>query len=77
MIVMDDGPAIPAERAAARRLSIGFLGTGIIGGHMACRIAQAGHDTAAWNRTAAKAEALTAGVAQACDAAAAAEAPAL
>ena len=44
---------------------------------MACRIAQAGHDTAAWNRTAAKAEALTAGVAQACDAAAAAEALAL
>ena len=57
----------------ARRLSIGFLGTGIMGGHMARRIAQAGHDVAAWNRTPAKAEALSAfGVAQASDAAAAA-----
>ena len=63
----------PDSIDAARRLSIGFLGTGIMGGHMARRIAQAGHDVAAWNRTAAKAEALSAfGVAQAGDAAAAA-----
>ena len=56
-----------------RRLSIGFLGTGIMGGHMARRIAQAGHQVAAWNRTPAKAQALsTFGVAQASDAAAAA-----
>ena len=45
-----------------------------MGAHMARRIAQAGHETAAWNRTAAKAEALSAfGVSQACDAAAAAQ----
>ena len=70
---MDDGPAPTGERGATRRLSVGFLGTGIMGAHMARRIAQAGHDLAAWNRTAAKAEALSAfGVAQACDAAAAA-----
>jgi 3-hydroxyisobutyrate dehydrogenase-like beta-hydroxyacid dehydrogenase len=31
-----------------------------MGGHMARRIAQAGHDMVAWNRTAAKAEALSA-----------------
>jgi 3-hydroxyisobutyrate dehydrogenase-like beta-hydroxyacid dehydrogenase len=71
MIVMDDNPPIPIERAATQRLSVGFLGTGIMGAHMARRIAQAGHKTTAWNRTAAKAEALSAfGVAQACDAAA-------
>ena len=64
----------PGARPAARRLSVGFLGTGIMGGHMARRIAQAGHDVAAWNRTAAKAEALSAfGVARAGDAAAAAQ----
>jgi len=41
---------------------------------MARRIAQAGHGLAVWNRTAAKAEALSAfGVSQACDAAAAAQ----
>jgi 3-hydroxyisobutyrate dehydrogenase-like beta-hydroxyacid dehydrogenase len=71
MIVMDDNPPIPIERAATQRLSVGFLGTGIMRAHMARRIAQAGHKTTAWNRTAAKAEALSAfGVAQACDAAA-------
>jgi 3-hydroxyisobutyrate dehydrogenase-like beta-hydroxyacid dehydrogenase len=73
VIIMDDSPATTGERAATRRLSVGFLGTGIMGGHMARRIAQAGHDTAAWNRTAAKAEALSAfGIAQARGAAAAA-----
>src|SRR5215208_4033077 len=70
---MDDSPAPARERGATRRLSVGFLGTGIMGAHMARRIAQAGHDIAAWNRTASKAEALSAfGIAQACDAAAAA-----
>jgi 3-hydroxyisobutyrate dehydrogenase-like beta-hydroxyacid dehydrogenase len=75
MIVMDDNPPIPIERAATQLLSVGCLGTGIMGAHMARRIAQAGHKTTAWNRTAAKAEALSAfGVAQACDAAATARA---
>jgi 2-hydroxy-3-oxopropionate reductase len=39
---------------------IGFIGTGIMGGHMARRLAAAGFGVAAWNRTAAKAEALKA-----------------
>jgi 3-hydroxyisobutyrate dehydrogenase-like beta-hydroxyacid dehydrogenase len=70
---MGDHPANAGERPATRHLSVGFLGTGIMGTHMARRIAQAGYKTTAWNRTAAKAEALSAfGVAQACDAAAAA-----
>jgi 3-hydroxyisobutyrate dehydrogenase-like beta-hydroxyacid dehydrogenase len=70
---MGDRPPAAGGTPAARRLSIGFLGTGIMGGHMARRIAQAGYDVAAWNRTPAKAEALSAcGVAQADDAAAAA-----
>ena len=70
---MDDAPAPAGERGATRRLPVGFLGTGIMGAHMARRIAQAGHKPTAWNRTTAKAEALSAfGVAQACDAAAAA-----
>lgn len=38
---------------------IGFLGTGIMGGHMARRLAEAGHRVRAWNRTPAKAAALT------------------
>lgn len=37
---------------------IGFLGTGIMGGHMARRLAQAGFEVRAWNRSPAKAEAL-------------------
>src|SRR5690349_14660019 len=40
-------------------LSIGFVGTGIMGGHMARRLAAAGHRVTAWNRTADKAHALT------------------
>jgi 3-hydroxyisobutyrate dehydrogenase-like beta-hydroxyacid dehydrogenase len=39
-------------------LSIGFVGTGIMGGHMARRLAAAGHRVKAWNRTAEKAQAL-------------------
>jgi 3-hydroxyisobutyrate dehydrogenase-like beta-hydroxyacid dehydrogenase len=66
-------PASVGEKGAARRLAVGFLGTGIMGAHMARRVAQAGHKATAWNRTAAKAEALAAfGVEQARDAAAAA-----
>ncbi|MEI5678375.1 MULTISPECIES: NAD(P)-dependent oxidoreductase [unclassified Mesorhizobium] len=37
---------------------IGFVGTGIMGGHMARRLAEAGFTVTAWNRTAQKAEAL-------------------
>ena len=39
---------------------IGFIGTGIMGGHMARRLAEAGFGVTAWNRTAAKAEDLAA-----------------
>jgi 3-hydroxyisobutyrate dehydrogenase-like beta-hydroxyacid dehydrogenase len=38
---------------SARR--IGFLGTGIMGSHMARRLAEAGHTVQAWNRSPAKA----------------------
>jgi 3-hydroxyisobutyrate dehydrogenase-like beta-hydroxyacid dehydrogenase len=71
---MGDRPLAAGGTPAVRRLlSVGFLGTGIMGGHMARCLAQAGHDVAAWNRTAAKAEALSAfGVARAGNAAAAA-----
>jgi 3-hydroxyisobutyrate dehydrogenase-like beta-hydroxyacid dehydrogenase len=40
-------------------LSIGFVGTGIMGGHMARRLAAAGYRVKAWNRTADKAHALS------------------
>jgi 3-hydroxyisobutyrate dehydrogenase-like beta-hydroxyacid dehydrogenase len=40
-------------------LSIGFVGTGIMGGHMARRLAAAGHRVKAWNRTTEKAQALS------------------
>lgn len=39
---------------------IGFVGTGIMGGHMARRLAEAGFRVTAWNRTADKAAALAA-----------------
>jgi 2-hydroxy-3-oxopropionate reductase len=39
---------------------IAFLGTGIMGAHMARRLAAAGHAVTAWNRTAEKAAALAA-----------------
>ena len=42
----------------AERASIGFVGTGIMGFHMARRLAEAGHAVIAWNRTPAKAEPL-------------------
>ncbi len=42
----------------AQRASIGFVGTGIMGFHMARRLAEAGHAVIAWNRTPAKAEPL-------------------
>ncbi|QJQ99028.1 NAD(P)-dependent oxidoreductase [Halomonas sp. PGE1] len=38
--------------------TIGFIGTGIMGGPMARRLIDAGHEVRAWNRTAAKAAAL-------------------
>ncbi len=44
-------------------MRIGFIGTGIMGGHMARRLAEAGFAVTAWNRSAEKAAALeTAGV---------------
>jgi 3-hydroxyisobutyrate dehydrogenase-like beta-hydroxyacid dehydrogenase len=42
------------------RLRIGFLGTGIMGFPMARRLAEAGHDIRAWNRSRGKAERLAA-----------------
>lgn len=39
-------------------LHIGFVGTGIMGGHMARRLAAAGHRVKAWNRTTEKAQVL-------------------
>ena len=38
--------------------TIAFLGTGLMGGHMARNLAQAGHSVRAWNRTISKAEPL-------------------
>jgi len=38
---------------------IGFIGTGIMGGHMVRRLAQAGYSVAAWNRTRSKVESLS------------------
>ena len=43
---------------ASNKTHIGFIGTGIMGGHMARRLAQAGFAVTAWNRSSAKAEAL-------------------
>jgi 3-hydroxyisobutyrate dehydrogenase-like beta-hydroxyacid dehydrogenase len=39
-------------------LTVGFVGTGIMGAHMARRLAAAGHRVTAWNRTPAKAQRL-------------------
>lgn len=39
-------------------MRVAWLGTGVMGAPMACNLARAGLDVAAWNRTAAKAEAL-------------------
>ncbi len=39
-------------------VTVGFIGTGIMGFHMARRLAQAGHTVQAWNRTPDKAERL-------------------
>lgn len=70
---MGEHAATAGASPAGPPLSVGFIGTGIMGGHMARRIAQAGHKVAAWNRTATKAETLSAfGIAQTGDAAAAA-----
>jgi 3-hydroxyisobutyrate dehydrogenase-like beta-hydroxyacid dehydrogenase len=40
-------------------LTVGFVGTGIMGAHMARHLAAAGHRVQAWNRTAGKAEQLS------------------
>ena len=40
------------------RATVGFIGTGIMGFHMARRLAQAGHTVQVWNRTPDKAERL-------------------
>ena len=45
-----------SAREPGRR--IGFLGTGIMGGHMSRRLAQAGFQVVAWNRSPAKADRL-------------------
>ncbi|MEZ0064566.1 3-hydroxyisobutyrate dehydrogenase [Streptacidiphilus sp. MAP12-20] len=45
---------------ATGKLTVGVLGTGIMGAAMARNLARAGHDTRAWNRTRAKAESLAA-----------------
>jgi 3-hydroxyisobutyrate dehydrogenase len=42
----------------SERLTVGFIGTGIMGLHMARRLAQAGHTVRVWNRTHDKAERL-------------------
>ncbi|MFC8988012.1 NAD(P)-dependent oxidoreductase [Streptomyces sp. NPDC057115] len=55
----------PAERQKAdvmtdNQLTVGVLGTGIMGAAMARNLARAGHTVRAWNRTRAKAEPLAA-----------------
>lgn len=42
-----DRPAPAGEGSFKQKLSVGFLGTGIMGAHMARRIAYAGHAVAA------------------------------
>lgn len=42
----------------SERVTVGFIGTGIMGFHMARRLAQAGHTVQVWNRTLDKAERL-------------------
>jgi len=49
---------------------IAFLGTGLMGGHMARNLLKAGFPVAAWNRTPAKAQALVADGAEVCETAA-------
>jgi 3-hydroxyisobutyrate dehydrogenase-like beta-hydroxyacid dehydrogenase len=46
-------------KEATSRPAVAWLGTGIMGAPMAGRLAHAGHGVRAWNRTFAKAEALT------------------
>ena len=46
------------EKDMSAKHSIAFLGTGIMGLHMARRLAQAGYRVTAWNRTLSKAEPL-------------------
>ncbi len=48
---LSDRPAPAGEGSFKQKLSVSFLGTGIMGTHMARSIAEAGHAVAAWNRT--------------------------
>ncbi len=49
----DETPPNPSQAQTPARLAL--LGTGIMGGHMARRLVQAGHDLTVWNRSAEKA----------------------
>jgi 3-hydroxyisobutyrate dehydrogenase-like beta-hydroxyacid dehydrogenase len=55
---MDDAAKLIMPRRV-EAVRIGFLGIGIMGFRMASRLAAAGHDVMAWNRTRGKAERLT------------------
>ena len=46
------------DTGSEQRVTVGFIGTGIMGFHMARRLAQAGHTVQVWNRTPDKAERL-------------------
>jgi len=56
-----------ADRAELPPLTVGWIGTGRMGAAMARRLARAGSDVTVWNRTRAKAEALTADGARVAD----------
>jgi 3-hydroxyisobutyrate dehydrogenase-like beta-hydroxyacid dehydrogenase len=57
----DDAPV-----ASPERLSIGFVGLGVMGSAMACRLLAVGHDVSVYNRNPAKADALRAQGAKIC-----------
>lgn len=60
-----------SDPAKLQPCTVGFIGTGIMGAHMARRLAQAGHRVRAWNRTADKATRLASFGVQVCATAAA------
>jgi 2-hydroxy-3-oxopropionate reductase len=59
-----------AQAIAEERITVGFIGTGIMGFPMARHLAQAGHRVQAWNRTPEKAQRLAASGARICEQAA-------